>query len=163
MSRIRGDPIRVALAHPTRAALYEQLLSSEEMSTVQLCKAVEVERYHLYHHLKHLVKVGLIENHRDVGRARWWRCLQRVNPRVEEGEAQQAPTSIPGWVANLDPQLLKMLENGATIRMVNLSNDAAGSIAAKKSLERVALENGIDFDLPFTFIPAALAVISRPR
>ena len=46
LSKIRGDPIRVALAHPTRHALYEQLSSADEMSTVQLCKAVGVERYH---------------------------------------------------------------------------------------------------------------------
>jgi len=84
MAKIRGDPIRLALAHPTRHALYQQLADSEEMSTVQLCKAVGVERYHLYHHLKHLSNIGLIENHRDVGRSRWWRCMQKVSTSNDE-------------------------------------------------------------------------------
>ena len=163
VSKIRGDPIRMALAHPTRHALYEELSSAPEMSTVQLCKAIAVERYHLYHHLKHLVKIGLIENHRDVGRARWWRCIQKVGTiSTEEGDSALS-AAAPAWVENMDPELRGLLERGAQIKMVSLSANATDSIIAKKSVERVAEENGVEFDLPFTFIPAAVAVISRPR
>jgi len=165
MTKIRGDPIRISLAHPTRHALYSQLASAPEMSTVQLCKAVGVERYHLYHHLKHLVKVGLIENHRDVGRARWWKCVQQVS--LETSQETSAPTAssgaTPAWVSNIDPSLREMLEKGATIKMVNLSGNASDTISIKKSIEQLAQDNGLDFDLPFTFIPAAVAVISRSR
>ena len=71
MSRVRADPITAALAHPTRRNLYTSLFDVEEMSTVQLQKLVDVDRYNLYHHLKKLASLGLIENHRDEGRARW--------------------------------------------------------------------------------------------
>ncbi|MGB0365652.1 MAG: winged helix-turn-helix domain-containing protein, partial [Candidatus Poseidoniaceae archaeon] len=78
MSRVRTDPLVAALTHPTRQAAYQALSQSEEMSTVQLQTVLDVDRYNLYHHLKRLVKVGLIENHRDVGRARWWRMVKEV-------------------------------------------------------------------------------------
>ena len=70
MARVRADPVTTALAHPTRRALYIALAGTEEMSTVQLQTEVDVERYNLYHHLKKLASLGLVENHRDVGRAR---------------------------------------------------------------------------------------------
>ncbi|MCS5536635.1 MAG: helix-turn-helix domain-containing protein [Candidatus Poseidoniaceae archaeon] len=165
MAKIRGDPIRLALAHPTRHALYQQLADSAEMSTVQLCKAVGIERYHLYHHLKHLSQIGLIENHRDIGRSRWWRCIQKVSSSKDD-QIQPNTVSgggVPSWVENLDPEVRELLERGAQIRMVNLSGNATDSITAKKTIERVAIENGLEFDLPFTFIPSAVALISKPR
>ncbi|MDP6010780.1 MAG: helix-turn-helix domain-containing protein [Candidatus Poseidoniaceae archaeon] len=165
MAKIRGDPIRLALAHPTRHALYQQLADSDEMSTVQLCKAVGIERYHLYHHLKHLSNIGLIENHRDVGRSRWWKCIQKVSSSSND-QTPSAPISgggLPSWVENLDPEVRELLERGAQIKMVNLSGNATDSITAKKTIERVATENGLDFDIPFTFIPSAVALISKPR
>ena len=79
MSRVRADPITAALAHPTRRSLYISLSNSDEMSTVQLQNIVDVDRYNLYHHLKKLASLGLIENHRDEGRARWWKIAQSVN------------------------------------------------------------------------------------
>ncbi|GIR00068.1 MAG: hypothetical protein CM15mP8_2650 [Methanobacteriota archaeon] len=78
MSRVRADPITAALAHPTRRNLYTSLFDVEEMSTVQLQKLVDVDRYNLYHHLKKLASLDLIENHRDEGRARWWKISRRV-------------------------------------------------------------------------------------
>ena len=71
MGRVRGDPITTALAHPTRRGAYVELANAQEMSTVQLQKALGVDRYNLYHHLKKLASLELIENHRDEGRARW--------------------------------------------------------------------------------------------
>ena len=51
MSKIRVDGRTMALSHPTRLAMYEELLNAEEMSTVMLQKRIGVTRYHLYHHL----------------------------------------------------------------------------------------------------------------
>ena len=68
MSKIRVDGRTMALSHPTRLAIYEDLLEAEEKSTVMLQKSTGVTRYHLYHHLQTLEKNGLIENHRDEGR-----------------------------------------------------------------------------------------------
>ena len=60
MSRVRADPITAALAHPTRRNLYTSLFDVEEMSTVQLQKLVDVDRYNLYHHLKKLASLGSV-------------------------------------------------------------------------------------------------------
>ena len=38
MSKIRVDGRTMALSHPTRLAMYEELLNAEEMSTVMLQK-----------------------------------------------------------------------------------------------------------------------------
>ena len=73
MARVRADPVTTALAHPTRRALYVALANKEEMSTVQLQAEVNVERYNLYHHLKKLASLNLVENHIDSGRSRWWK------------------------------------------------------------------------------------------
>ena len=70
MSKIRVDGRTMSLSHPTRLAMYEELLNAEEMSTVMLQKSKGVTRYHLYHHLQSLEKNGLVENHRNEGRAR---------------------------------------------------------------------------------------------
>ena len=59
MSKVRGDPLRVALAHPTREALVSALNGAAEMSTVQLQESTGVTRYHLYHHLQQLEKAGV--------------------------------------------------------------------------------------------------------
>ena len=77
--RIHANPVSTALMHPTRRALYLALLGADEHTTVQLQKIVNVDRYNLYHHLQKLADLGLIINHRDEGRARWWCVLQRVS------------------------------------------------------------------------------------
>ena len=73
MSKIRGDPKQIALAHPTRAAMYNILRAKEEMATVELEKEIKVTRYHLYHHLKQLkgnrgisITLDGIKSNRDV-------------------------------------------------------------------------------------------------
>ena len=76
--RIHANPVSTALMHPTRRALYLALLGADEYTTVQLQKIVSADRYNLYHHLQKLADLGLIINHRDEGRARWWCVLQRV-------------------------------------------------------------------------------------
>ncbi|MEC7636119.1 MAG: helix-turn-helix domain-containing protein, partial [Candidatus Thermoplasmatota archaeon] len=92
MGRVRGDPITTALAHPTRRGAYVELANAQEMSTVQLQKALGVDRYNLYHHLKKLASLELIENHRDEGRARWWRKNLHVDlPELLNATAATAP------------------------------------------------------------------------
>ena len=84
--RIHADPVSTALLHPTRRALYLALLAADEHTTVELQKLVSVDRYNLYHHLNKLANLGLIMNHRDEGRARWWCVLDRV-PLPTDGNA----------------------------------------------------------------------------
>ena len=176
MDKIRGNPHAIALAHPTRAQLYSALCASEEMSTVELEKAVGVTRYHLYHHLAQLAKLDLVENHRDVGRAKWWRAGEKALPEQQglaaiplevvprtERIAQPDGDHGPAWFDNLPAEMVRMLERGAKVEFLPLPGGAVKSISAKNLLETVAQEYGIDLDIPFTFVPGGIVLISQPR
>ena len=151
MDKIRGNPHAIALAHPTRAQLYSTLCAAEEMSTVGLEKAVGVTRYHLYHHLAQLAKLDLVENHRDVGRAKWWRAGQQdtavLPPGVSVVAGGQSHTAVgpaPAWSDSLPAEMVRMLEHGAKVEFLPLPKGAANSISAKNLLKALAQEHGID-------------------
>ena len=91
--RIHADPVSTALLHPTRRALYLALLAADEHTTVQLQKLVSVDRYNLYHHLRKLESLGLVMNHRDEGRTRWWCVMDRV-PLPSDGSAVSSDNSL---------------------------------------------------------------------
>ena len=82
------DPVSTSLMHPTRRALYFALLAADEYTTVQLQKIVGVDRYKLYHHLRKLESLGLVMNHRDQGRTRWWCVIDRVPLPSDEVQVQ---------------------------------------------------------------------------
>ena len=93
MARIHADPVSTSLMHPTRRALYVALLQADEYTTVQLQEIVGVDRYNLYHHLKKLESLGLVMNHRDQGRTRWWCVIDRV-PLPNDGSATSSENSL---------------------------------------------------------------------
>jgi DNA-binding transcriptional ArsR family regulator len=93
MARIHADPVSTSLMHPTRRALYVALLQADEYTTVQLQEIVGVDRYNLYHHLKKLESLGLVMNHRDQGRTRWWCVIDRV-PLPNDGSAVSSENSL---------------------------------------------------------------------
>ena len=93
MPRIHADPVSTSLMHPTRRALYVALLDADEYTTVQLQKIVGIDRYNLYHHLKKLESLGLVMNHRDQGRTRWWCVIDRV-PLPSDGSVQSNDNSL---------------------------------------------------------------------
>tara|TARA_B100001113_G_C21095232_1_gene616273 strand:- start:258 stop:677 length:420 start_codon:yes stop_codon:yes gene_type:complete len=93
MARIHADPVSTSLMHPTRRALYVALLQADEYTTVQLQEIVGVDRYNLYHHLKKLESLGLVMNHRDQGRTRWWCVIDRV-PLPNDGSAISSENSL---------------------------------------------------------------------
>ena len=151
MSRVRADPITAALAHPTRRNLYTSLFDVEEMSTVQLQKLVDVDRYNLYHHLKKLASLDLIENHRDEGRARWWKISRRVE--------------IPGVVnasnvAALDSQASRQISIDENVHTVNLEG-SRDRVGAKLLLEKLAEELGIELNLPWNFVPESISIVGK--
>ena len=154
MSRVRADPITAALAHPTRRSLYISLSNTPEMSTVQLQNIVEVDRYNLYHHLKKLTSLGLIENHRDEGRARWWKIAQTVDlPEIlsiSTANSNSAP--ITTQVAPLDL-------DGENTHIISLEG-SRDRVGAKLLLEKMAQELGIELNLPWNFVPGKIALIS---
>ena len=93
MARIHADPVSTSLMHPTRRALYVALLEADEYTTVQLQKIVGVDRYNLYHHLRKLESLGLVMNHRDQGRTRWWCVIDRV-PLPSDGSSTSNNNSV---------------------------------------------------------------------
>ena len=168
MARVRVDPITSALAHPTRRAVYVALSSSEEMSTVQLEKDVAVDRYNLYHHLKKLASLNLVENHRDVGRARWWKMSTKVDlPELLTAslvhETHAAPTSPQGGVPSGNSDVLSGAEsNGDEVHMVQLDG-SRDQIGAKKLLEQLAQQHGIEMNLPWNFLPDSIVLIAKKK
>jgi len=155
MSRVRADPITAALAHPTRRSLYISLINSPEMSTVQLQNIVDVDRYNLYHHLKKLASLGLIENHRDEGRARWWKVAQSVDlPEIlKVSNTASSPSANTGQ--NNSTNL-----TGANTHVISLEG-SRDRVGAKLLLEKLAAELGIELNLPWNFVPEKIALIGE--
>lgn len=153
MSKIRVDGRTMALSHPTRLAIYEDLLNAEEKSTVMLQKSTGVTRYHLYHHLQTLSKNGLVENHRDEGRARWW----RVTERVTMNSPSQSDVS-----GNLPDEVRALLESGADLHFIPIPADRSATLA-KSAVSAIAESFGVDLDMGVTFMPNGILVIGPPK
>ena len=148
MSRVRTDPLVAALTHPTRQGAYQALSQRDEMSTVQLQEALNVDRYNLYHHLKRLVKVGLIENHRDVGRARWWRVVKHVSlPTMGGGTTTQSTTTPFDELSKLNH-----------VHSIDLL-DSRGQVGAKQLVQKLAQEYNIPLELPWNFLPGKIILV----
>ena len=154
MSKIRVDGQTMSLSHPTRRAVYEALLNADELSTVMLQKSTGVTRYHLYHHLQSLQKNNLVENHRDEGRARWWRVKERV-------VLNNAPSN--DWVGNLSPEVQNLLEGGADVHFIPIQNDSSSIAATRSVIEDIAEVNGVELDMAVTFMPNGILVIGPKR
>ncbi len=153
MTKIRVDGRTMALSHPTRLAIYENLLNADEKSTVMLQKSTGVTRYHLYHHLQTLVKNGLVENHRDEGRARWWRVTERVTPTA----SSQADVS-----GNLPDTVRALLESGADVHFIPIPADRSATLA-KSAVSAIAESFGVDLEMGVTFMPNGILVIGPPK
>lgn len=153
MSRVRADPITAALAHPTRRNLYISLSNSLEMSTVQLQNLVEVDRYNLYHHLKKLAALGLVENHRDEGRARWWKVATVVDLPELLTISNRPPMERPSTQESVDTDA----QNTHVISLDG-SRDRVG---AKLLLEKLAEDLGIELNIPWNFVPDKIALIGE--
>ncbi len=153
MGKIRVDGRTMSLSHPTRLAMYEELLNAEEMSTVMLQKSTGVTRYHLYHHLQSLEKNGLVENHRNEGRARWWRVTERVSV---------TPVIGNGSVENLPSEVRALLESGATVHFIPIPTDRSATLA-KSAVSALAESFDVDLDMGVTFMPNGILVIGPPK
>ncbi len=127
MARIHADPVSTSLMHPTRRALYVALLGADEYTTVQLQKIVGVDRYNLYHHLRKLESLGLVMNHRDQGRTRWWCVIDRV-PLPSDGSIESSDNSL-GSIDLSNPRVQAaartMLRELATLSGSDINIDSA--------------------------------------
>ena len=137
MARIHADPVSTSLMHPTRRALYVALLDSDELTTVQLQGIVGVDRYNLYHHLRKLESLGLVMNHRDQGRTRWWCVIDRV------------PLPSDGTETN----------NENAIASIYLSNPRVQA-AARTMLRELSQISGTELDLDSTVLES-LEILGR--
>ncbi len=153
MTKIRVDGRTMALSHPTRLAIYQNLLDADEKSTVMLQKSTGVTRYHLYHHLQTLVKNGLVENHRDEGRARWWRVTERVTPTT---------SSQSEILGNLPDSVRDLLESGADVHFIPIPADRSATLA-KSAVSAIAESFGVDLEMGVTFMPNGILVIGPPK
>ena len=165
MSKIRGDPMAMALSHPTRRDVYNILLGVSEMATVAIQNAIGVNRYNLYHHLDSLKKVELVENHRDEGRTRWWRVAKRVDGleiSTKNLQVQNAPnfTALP---AEIQQAVEGMIATGAEAHVIHSAGDIMNGIRIKLLLKEAAELWDDDFELPMTFDPQTILVIGSPR
>ena len=167
MARVRADPVTTALAHPTRRAIYLALTHSDELSTVQIERQLGVDRYNLYHHMKKLASLDLIENHRDQGRARWWRKAAQVElpELLHASPSVQPPTASPPTQASSEPLpdgLHDAVQHGGDVRVIALDG-SRDQVGAKKMLELLAQQHGIPLDLPWNFLPESIVLIAKKR
>jgi DNA-binding transcriptional ArsR family regulator len=169
MARVRGDPVTTALAHPTRRGAYVTLASTDEMSTVQLQESLGVDRYNLYHHLKKLASLELIENHRDVGRARWWRVQKHVDlPELLNVSSALPSTPVPSVTPTASPAVTTTLaslavdEEGRDVIVLNLEG-SRDQVSAKQLIVRLSEEFGLTLDVPWNFIPEQLVLYSKKK
>ncbi len=169
MGRVRGDPITTALAHPTRRSAYVCLAQTAEMSTVQLQKALGVDRYNLYHHLKKLASLELIENHRDEGRARWWKKNLHVDLPELLNATPPSPADVPALTAAPTPiptratlASLAVDEEGREVIVLDLEG-SRDQVSAKQLIVRLSEEFGLTLDVPWNFIPEQLVLYSKKK
>ena len=153
MSKIRVDARTMALSHPTRLAIYEELLDVEEKSTVMLQKDTGVTRYHLYHHLQSLEKNGLLENHRDEGRARWWRVTERVS--ITQSNSTDVSSALPSEVRAL-------IDSGSEVHFIPIPADRSATLA-KSAVSAIAESFGVDLEMGVTFMPNGILVLGPPK
>jgi len=164
MARVRADPVTTALAHPTRRALYIALSNKEEMSTVQLQSEVNVERYNLYHHLKKLASLGLVENHRDAGRSRWWKRKAHIElPEILTSASSPSQLALNSEnTSTVPPQLAEIVSEQSEVHVIQLEG-SRDQVGAKRMLELLATEHGIDLNLPWNFLPSSIALIAKKK
>ena len=169
MARVRADPVTTALAHPTRRAVYLALSNVDEMSTVQIETQLEVDRYNLYHHMKKLASLGLVENHRDQGRARWWRIAAQVELpellQASKAVQQPSPAAQPvdaTTITTLPSGVLEAVDHGGEIRVIELTG-SRDQVGAKNMLELLAKQHGIHLDMPWNFLPESIVLIAKKR
>ena len=153
MTKIRVDGRTMALSHPTRLAIYENLLNADEKSTVMLQKSTGVPRYHLYHHLQTLVKNGLVENHRDEGRARWWRVTERVS--ITQSNSTDVSSALPSEVRAL-------IDSGSEVHFIPIPADRSATLA-KSAVSAIAESFGVDLEMGVTFMPNGILVLGPPK
>jgi hypothetical protein len=139
------------------------------MSTVQLQKELGVDRYNLYHHLKKLASLDLIENHRDEGRARWWRknlhvdLPELLNATAAPTTVAQAPIETPApSAARATLASLAVDEEGREVIGLDLEG-SRDQVSAKQLIVRLSEEFGLTLDVPWNFIPEQLVLYSKKK
>ena len=107
-----------------------------------------------------------MENHRDKGRARYWRVSEKIevsSPSSSSTSEETVSVSAPSWANDLPDELSEMLSSGSDFRFVKVGETASDAVNARNLILDLAKMYGVEIDIPFTFTPGGIFVISRPR
>ena len=78
------DAVMRTLADPTRRAVFERIVKSDEISVVELTRGSGVTQGAISQHLKSLKQAGLVAE-RPEGRNVYYRASPRASPRSSIG------------------------------------------------------------------------------
>jgi hypothetical protein len=119
--------------------------------------------------MKKLASLGLVENHRDQGRARWWRIAAKVELpellQASKAVQQPAPVAQPAAATSttsFPAGVLEAVDHGGDVRVIELGG-SRDQVGAKKMLELLAKQHGIHLDLPWNFLPESIVLIAKKR
>ena len=107
----------------------------------------------------------LIENHRDEGRARWWRKNLHVD-LPELLHATVAPNAPAEVLSTTEPRAtlasLAVDEEGREVIVLDLEG-SRDQVSAKQLIARLSDEFGLSLDIPWNFIPEQLVLYSKKK
>jgi hypothetical protein len=113
--------------------------------------------------------LDLIENHRDEGRARWWRknlhvdLPELLNATAAPTTVAQAPIETPApSAARATLASLAVDEEGREVIVLDLEG-SRDQVSAKQLIVRLSEEFGLTLDVPWNFIPEQLVLYSKKK
>ena len=95
----------------------------------------------------------MVENHRDEGRARWWKVATVVDLPELLTISNRPPMERPSTQESVDTDA----QNTHVISLDG-SRDRVG---AKLLLEKLAEDLGIELNIPWNFVPDKIALIGE--
>ena len=74
--KILSEGLRIT-AHPTRRKIIKELRKGESLSAVDLHKILDIDRYHLYHHVDLLYSKGMIylDEEKSNGKLKYYKVV----------------------------------------------------------------------------------------
>ena len=100
----------------------------------------------------------MVENHRDEGRARWWRITERISHQKGENQSM-----VPEWINQLPEEIRDLIKSGAEAHVIPIPASATNQISAKNAVGEIASAFDVELDMAFTFMPNSIVIFGPPR